>query len=139
MKARVKVGLTKNKNCDCGVACIVANSEKDGGEWSRVRMMFPTLISLASRTMSPKVVKAAMAKGVQAQIAKVRHGKRAPPPVEMDNPEYYFEGGLRRVKPYRQTYLAHVKQRWINRTVPQVFASEMPRRCTESMIVMRTI
>ncbi|KAG0343202.1 hypothetical protein BG000_006318 [Podila horticola] len=85
--------------------------------------------------MSPKVVKVAMAKGAQAQIPKVRHGKRAPPPVEMDKPEYYFDGGLRKVKPYRQTYLAHVKQRWINRTVPQVFASEMPRRCTESMII----
>ncbi|KAF9187720.1 RNA pseudouridylate synthase domain containing protein 2 [Haplosporangium sp. Z 767] len=72
--------------------------------------------------MSPKVV-------------RLRKGRAAAPPLETPTPEYYFEDGLRKVKPYRQTYLAHVKQRWIKRTVPEVFASEMPRRCTESMIM----
>ncbi|KAF8978862.1 RNA pseudouridylate synthase domain containing protein 2 [Entomortierella lignicola] len=62
-----------------------------------------------------------------------RRGKA--PPIELARPEYYFENGLRKVKPYHQTYLAHVKQRWVNRTVPKVFASEMPRRCSESMII----
>ncbi|KAF9116995.1 RNA pseudouridylate synthase domain containing protein 2 [Mortierella sp. AM989] len=71
-------------------------------------------------TMSPKVL-------------KPRKGKA--PAVEYPRPEYYFEDGLRKVKPYNQTYLAHVKQRWVGRTVPKVFASEMPRRCTESMII----
>ncbi|KAG9323197.1 hypothetical protein KVV02_002986 [Mortierella alpina] len=54
---------------------------------------------------------------------------------EAPKPVYLFENGLRKVKPYHQTYLAHVKQRWIGRTVPDVFASEMPRRCTGDMIV----
>ncbi|KAG0022754.1 RNA pseudouridylate synthase domain containing protein 2 [Entomortierella chlamydospora] len=67
------------------------------------------------------------------KVATPRRGRA--PPIEMPRPEYYFEDGLRKVKPYNQTYLAHVKQRWVNRTVPKVFASEMPRRCTETMIV----
>ncbi|KAG0241039.1 pseudouridine synthase [Mortierella sp. GBAus27b] len=67
------------------------------------------------------------------KVVKPRKGK-APLP-EMPQPEYYFEHGLRKVKPYRQTFLAHVKKRWINRTVPDVFASEMPRRCTTDMII----
>ncbi|KAG0297318.1 RNA pseudouridylate synthase domain containing protein 2 [Dissophora globulifera] len=70
---------------------------------------------------------------------KVVHPRRGkvplPPPIEMPDPEYCFKDGLRSVKPYCQSYLAHVKQRWVNRTVPQVFASEMPRRCTETMII----
>ncbi|KAF8932064.1 RNA pseudouridylate synthase domain containing protein 2 [Dissophora ornata] len=70
--------------------------------------------------MSPKVLRA-------------RKGRAEP--IETPVPEYFFEGGLRKVKPYRQTYLAHVKQRWVNRTVPDVFASEMPRRCTKNMII----
>ncbi|KAF9282040.1 RNA pseudouridylate synthase domain containing protein 2 [Mortierella alpina] len=72
--------------------------------------------------MSPKVV-------------KLRNGKVSPPAIEAPKPEYVFENGLRKVRPYRQTYLAHVKQRWIGRTVPEVFASEMPRRCTSDMII----
>ncbi|KAF9917999.1 RNA pseudouridylate synthase domain containing protein 2 [Lobosporangium transversale] len=65
----------------------------------------------------------------------LRLPKRKPLPVEAIKPEYYFEDGLRKIKPYQQTYLAHVKLRWHNRTVPEVFASEMPRRCTNNMII----
>ncbi|KAG0366570.1 RNA pseudouridylate synthase domain containing protein 2 [Gamsiella multidivaricata] len=67
------------------------------------------------------------------KVLKPRRGKA--PPVEFSQPEYYFEDGLRKVRPYTQTYLAHAKQRWVSRTVPEVFASEMPRRCTENMII----
>ncbi|KAG0349555.1 RNA pseudouridylate synthase domain containing protein 2 [Podila humilis] len=95
--------------------------------------MLRPAISLTARAMSPKVFK--MAKVPDGANIKLRHGKRLPAPIEMHPPEYVFEGGLRKVKPFRQTYLAHVKQRWINRTVPQVFAAEMPRRCTENMII----
>ncbi|KAK3813299.1 MAG: pseudouridine synthase [Benniella sp.] len=70
--------------------------------------------------MSPKVLKPRKAKA---------------PPMETPQPEFYFEDGLRKVKPYYQTYLAHAKGRWINRTVPDVFASEMPRRCNKIMII----
>ncbi|KAF9437100.1 hypothetical protein BGZ76_001973 [Entomortierella beljakovae] len=70
--------------------------------------------------MSPKIVKPRNVKSF---------------PVENPKPEYYFENGLRKVKPYYQTYFAHTKQRWIKRTVPDVFASEMPRRCTKDMII----
>ncbi|KAI8601627.1 pseudouridine synthase [Dissophora ornata] len=90
-------------------------------------MLRPSIINLTSKrlptqlaTMSPKVLRA-------------RKGRAEP--IETPVPEYFFEGGLRKVKPYRQTYLAHVKQRWVNRTVPDVFASEMPRRCTKNMII----
>jgi len=44
--------------------------------------------------MSPKVFKPRKAKA---------------PPMETPQPEYYFEDGLRKVKPYYQTYLAHGK------------------------------
>ncbi|KAG0206056.1 RNA pseudouridylate synthase domain containing protein 2 [Mortierella sp. GBA30] len=82
----------------------------------------PLGIILNAALMSPKMI-------------KPRKTRMSPPQIEIPTPEYYFENGLRKVKPYRQTYLAHVKQRWINRTVPDVFASEMPRRCTGSMII----
>ncbi|KAF9561380.1 RNA pseudouridylate synthase domain containing protein 2 [Mortierella alpina] len=72
--------------------------------------------------MSPKVI-------------RLRHGKVSSPMSDAPKPDYVFENGLRKVKPYLQTYLAHVKQRWIGRTVPDVFASEMPRRCTSEMII----
>ncbi|KAF9537438.1 hypothetical protein EC957_008280 [Mortierella hygrophila] len=67
------------------------------------------------------------------KVAKPRKGKTTV--IETPRPEFIFEGGLRKVLPYKQTYLAQVKQRWVNRTVPEIFASEMPRRCTQSMIV----
>ncbi|KAG0006738.1 RNA pseudouridylate synthase domain containing protein 2 [Modicella reniformis] len=89
------------------------------------QMLRPAITHLASTgeaitAMSPKVLK------------PLRKGKAL---METPRPEYYFENGLRKVKPYCQTYLAHVKNRWINRTVSDVFASEMPRRCTRNMII----
>ncbi|KAG0235965.1 RNA pseudouridylate synthase domain containing protein 2 [Actinomortierella wolfii] len=64
-----------------------------------------------------------------------RPRKSIPEPIPEITPEYYFEHGLRLIKPYRQTHLANVKGRWIGKTIPSVFASEMPRRCSESMII----
>ncbi|KAG0255864.1 RNA pseudouridylate synthase domain containing protein 2 [Actinomortierella ambigua] len=62
--------------------------------------------------------------------------QRKPPPESTPEviPEYFFEHGLRHIKPYHQTHLAHVKGRWIGKTIPSVFAAEMPRRCSESMV-----
>jgi hypothetical protein len=92
--------------------------------------MLRSSFTLASATkyritaMSPKVLKPRKAKA---------------PPMETPQPEYCFEDGLRKVTPYYQTYLAHAKGRWISRTVPDVFASEMPRRCTKNMIVIHRL
>ncbi|CUM53290.1 uncharacterized protein AC631_00559 [Debaryomyces fabryi] len=38
---------------------------------------------------------------------------------------YYFENGLRKVKPYYFTYKTHVKSRWIGKTVHEVFTTEL--------------
>lgn len=90
-----------------------------------LRSAFTIVASATGKTrivaMSPKVL-------------KPRKGKA--PLTETPTPEYYFENGLRKVNPYYQTYLAHAKKRWIDRTVPDIFASEMPRRCTRNMIVI---
>jgi len=61
--------------------------------------------------MSPKVFKPRKAKA---------------PPIETPQPECYFEDGLRKVKLYYQTYLAHAKD--AGSTVPDIFASETPTR-----------
>lgn len=69
------------------------------------------------------------------KVVKPRSGKVPAAFIDIPKAEYYFEDGLRKVRAYNQTFYANVKQRWINRTVPEVFASEMPRRCTKAMIV----
>ncbi|KAG0056738.1 RNA pseudouridylate synthase domain containing protein 2 [Gryganskiella cystojenkinii] len=69
------------------------------------------------------------------KVVKPRSGKVPAASIDIPKAEYYFEDGLRKVRAYNQTFYANVKQRWISRTVPEVFASEMPRRCTKSMII----
>jgi hypothetical protein len=44
---------------------------------------------------------------------------------------YYFEGGLRRVKPYYHTYNTHCKERWRGRTLLDIFTSEFRDRTPE--------
>ncbi|OKL57603.1 hypothetical protein UA08_06989 [Talaromyces atroroseus] len=44
---------------------------------------------------------------------------------------YYFEGGLRRVKPYYHTYNTYCKQRWRGRTLLDIFTSEFRERTPE--------
>ncbi|KAF9426292.1 RNA pseudouridylate synthase domain containing protein 2 [Podila epigama] len=88
--------------------------------------------------MSPKVVSvpSAAASTILADRPRAARARDRSPEVVVDAPELVYSGdGLRRVKPYRQTYLAHAKQRWIGRTVPDIFAEEMPRRCTRNMII----
>lgn len=41
------------------------------------------------------------------------------------SPIYYFENGLRKIKPYYFTYKTHVKSRWIGKTVYEVFTTEL--------------
>lgn len=38
---------------------------------------------------------------------------------------YYFENGLRRVKPYYFSFKTHVKSRWLNRTIIDIFTQEL--------------
>lgn len=44
---------------------------------------------------------------------------------------YYFEGGLRRVKPYHYTYNTYCKQRWRGRELLDIFVSEFRDRPPE--------
>ncbi|KAH8696690.1 putative DRAP deaminase [Talaromyces proteolyticus] len=44
---------------------------------------------------------------------------------------YYFEGGLRRVKPYHYTYNTYCKERWRGRTLLDIFTSEFRDRPAE--------
>lgn len=44
---------------------------------------------------------------------------------------YYFEGGLRRVKPYHYTYNTFCKERWRNRELLDIFLSEFRDRTPE--------
>lgn len=44
---------------------------------------------------------------------------------------YYFEGGLRRVKPYHYTYNTYCKERWRDRRLVDIFVSEFRDRPPE--------
>ncbi|KAF2264735.1 pseudouridine synthase [Lojkania enalia] len=46
-------------------------------------------------------------------------------------PPYYLEDGLRKVRPYHYTYNTYCKQRWRDREILDIFASEFRDRPTE--------
>ncbi|KAF2762811.1 DRAP deaminase [Pseudovirgaria hyperparasitica] len=52
-------------------------------------------------------------------------------PIENDPEPYFFEGGLRRVKPYNHTYNTNCKERWRGREILDIFASEFRDRSME--------
>ncbi|KAB8076989.1 DRAP deaminase [Aspergillus leporis] len=52
-------------------------------------------------------------------------------PCEPPTAPYYFEGGLRRVKPYHYTYNTFCKERWRNRELEDIFISEFRDRPPE--------
>ena len=59
-----------------------------------------------------------------------------PPPVVVTPCDpwprpYYLEDGLRKVKPYHYTYNTYCKERWRNREILDIFASEFRDRPTE--------
>ena len=58
------------------------------------------------------------------QIKLLSSGEIWPHPV-------YYEGGLRRIKPYHWTYNTWVKERWRGRTIMEVFESEFRDRPKE--------
>ena len=51
---------------------------------------------------------------------------------------YYFEGGLRRVKPYHHTYNTYCKERWRGRTLYDIFTSEFRDRTPEYYVCDRS-
>ncbi|KAJ0418984.1 pseudouridine synthase [Aspergillus carlsbadensis] len=51
-------------------------------------------------------------------------------PSTTDPGPYYFEGGLRRVRPYHYTYNTYCKERWRDRTLLDIFTSEFRDRET---------
>lgn len=53
------------------------------------------------------------------------------PPCDPWPPPYYLEDGLRKVKPYHYTYNTYCKERWRNREILDIFASEFRDRPTE--------
>ncbi|KAA8648206.1 hypothetical protein EYZ11_007555 [Aspergillus tanneri] len=56
--------------------------------------------------------------------------KETTTPCEEPAP-YYYEGGLRRVKPYHFTYNTYCKERWRNRELVDIFTSEFRDRPPE--------
>jgi tRNA pseudouridine synthase 9 len=59
-----------------------------------------------------------------------------PPPVVITPcnpwpPPYYLEDGLRKVTPYHYTYNTYCKERWRDREILDIFASEFRDRPTE--------
>jgi tRNA pseudouridine synthase 9 len=69
---------------------------------------------------------------------KKRKGTHSPPlskkkrnQVNSEFPKYYFEGGLRKVEPYDYTYQTYAKQRWIGKTLFQVFETEFHDRTSD--------
>lgn len=50
---------------------------------------------------------------------------------ETNADRYYFEGGLRRVKPYHYTYNTYCKERWRGRELFDIFTSEFRDRTPE--------
>ncbi|XP_029349631.1 pseudouridylate synthase RPUSD2 isoform X2 [Echeneis naucrates] len=67
---------------------------------------------------------------------KLRPGERYVPPPQKRNPgvsfnqehftetSYYFEGGLRKVRPYYFDFKTYCKARWVGKTLLEVFKSE---------------
>ncbi|TQB69206.1 RNA pseudouridylate synthase domain containing protein 2 [Monascus purpureus] len=49
---------------------------------------------------------------------------------------YYFEGGLRRVKPYHYTYNTYCKERWRDRRLVDIFVSEFRDRPPEYYVAI---
>jgi hypothetical protein len=49
---------------------------------------------------------------------------RQPLEGSQEPPTYYFDGGLRKVKPYDYVFSTFAKQRWYGRTILEVFSTE---------------
>ncbi|KAF3086052.1 hypothetical protein TWF706_011775 [Orbilia oligospora] len=52
-------------------------------------------------------------------------------PANPSIPPWYFEGGMRRVKPYHYTYNTFCKERWRNKTIFEIYGTEFRDRPQE--------
>ncbi|KAJ3417446.1 RNA pseudouridylate synthase domain containing protein 2 [Chytridiales sp. JEL 0842] len=59
----------------------------------------------------------------RSKTKKAKNGQRRSE-EELMEPEFVFEGGLRKVKPYWFVYKTHAKGRWLKRTLHDVFSIE---------------
>lgn len=50
-------------------------------------------------------------------------------------PEYVIEGGFRRVQPYYFEYRTFAKERWLGKSVLEVFKKEFRDRCPEYYVI----
>ena len=57
---------------------------------------------------------------------KRKHEEVEDAPEEMKH--FYFENGLRKVRPYEYHYQTYAKGRWLNRTIEDVFLKEFADR-----------
>ncbi|KAJ1658547.1 DRAP deaminase, partial [Dispira simplex] len=57
-------------------------------------------------------------------LPRKKRAEEEPTPLNMDDVEYYFENGLRKVKPYIFCYSTFVKGRWQGRSLLNVFTTE---------------
>lgn len=104
--------------------------------------MPPFLIGKAGRISS-----GAQSRAVAFLSRRVSQGRYASPPPLMRpagkkrvlprsngelfqqvKPEYYFEGGLRKVRPYYFEYQTYAKERWLGRSILDVFLKEFRDR-----------
>ncbi|KAF5862617.1 hypothetical protein ETB97_011348 [Aspergillus alliaceus] len=67
----------------------------------------------------------------QAPQERVAKPPKVATPCEPPAGTYYFEGGLRRVKPYHYTYNTFCKERWRGRELVDIFVSEFRDRPPE--------
>lgn len=70
---------------------------------------------------------------VTSENKKVAHKRRVMPRTNEESynlikPEYYEEGGLRKVRPYYFEYQTYAKQRWLGRSILDVFLKEFRDR-----------
>jgi tRNA pseudouridine synthase 9 len=65
------------------------------------------------------------------QTAKRMRGQKEPFWTDSIKPEYVVEDGFRRVKPYYFEYRTFAKERWLGRTVLEVFQREFRDRSPE--------
>lgn len=88
------------------------------------RTMDPLPSEAGAPTRQDRPKRTHKAKGAQREPIITPLGVPWPPP-------YYFEDGLRRIKPYHWTYNTYCKERWRGRTLIEVYESEFRDRTAE--------
>lgn len=115
---------------------------------SRTRTHTITGSSISPLAPSPRITAYLLRRGripaSSMAVVPVDTTLKVPPPDPVEEPPkvavtpcdpwpipYYFEGGLRRVKPYYYTYNTYCKERWRGRQLQEIFTSEFRDRPAE--------